>query len=99
TADDSGHAVEIRARDFVQLEWEFIMLQARESLREVVDGIVRHRQRAMAAGIRHLEFEILIEFFARLDCYQRFPIVYQLERACVGIENVLGFYEIAMILN
>src|ERR1700749_5269521 len=63
-AEDIGGTREIFARNFVQLERKLKMLKAREAIRQLIDRVVRSRQRAMAAAIGHLEFEILVRLLS-----------------------------------
>ena len=45
------HPLEVRARDLVQLHGKVEPLERRERGRQVIDGVVVHRQRAVAAGV------------------------------------------------
>ena len=58
---------EIIARDFVQLEGKLVVLEARQRIGEVIDGVVGRGQRAVAAGIGRLELEIRVKLFAGLN--------------------------------
>ena len=75
------------------------MGEALEPVGELIDGVVRHRQRAVTAGIGDGELVIRVELLARVDGEDgRFALV-QLHAAAIGIEDVFGLDEIAMILN
>ena len=56
--------VEISARHFIQLEGKLVSLEPHEAACQLINGIIGNGQRAVAAGIRDLEVEILIELFA-----------------------------------
>ena len=59
-------AFEIRARDVVQLERE-TECSSRERVRQMIDGVVGHGQRAVAAGVGDGELEIGIQLSRSLD--------------------------------
>src|ERR1700722_1486452 len=98
-ANDDRFAREIFASDFVQFEGKLVMLEAGERVGQLVDGVFRCGQRAVAAGIDDLEIEILIELFAGLDADQLALAVFEFEITGVGIDDVFGVNEIAMIFD
>ena len=55
---DLRHAFVVGARHFVEFERKLIMLQTHQPISEVIDGVVRAGQRAVAAGIGHRELKI-----------------------------------------
>ena len=60
-------AFEVSARHRVQLERERRLLQPRKRVGQVIDRVVRHRQRAVAAGIGRRQLEIGVQLLAGLD--------------------------------
>ena len=94
---DGGHLPEIRARDFVELERKLMAFDPREPVGEMVDGVVGHRQRAVPAGVLHLELIVGVEFFARVHRNHGRLAVARVNAAAIGVEDEFGVDQIAMI--
>jgi len=63
----AGGALEIGARDLVQTHGELECRDAGERGGQMIDGVIRHGLRAVAAPVVHLELEVQIYLFARLN--------------------------------
>ncbi len=94
-----GGALEVGARHGIQLERKFVALETRQGVREMIDGVIRHRQRAVAAGIGYLQLKIGVELFGGVHRDDHGLAVAGVDAAAIGIENVLGVDQIAMILQ
>ena len=94
---DGGHLPEIRAGDSVQLEGELIMLDARDSVGEMVDRVVCDGQRTVPAGIFHLKLIIGIELFRGVDRHHHRLAIARVDATAIGIQNECRVDEVAMI--
>src|SRR5579862_3950861 len=63
----------------------------------MINRIVGYGQRAVAAGIFHLELVIGVDLFASVDGHHHGLAVLRVDAAAVGIEDVFGVDQIAMI--
>jgi len=95
---DRRRPFEIGAGDLAELDREFQRLQTCKALREMVDGVVLHRERAVAAGVGHLEAKVLIHLLGRLDLVgQVLPVAHVAAAALVDRE--LGVDEIPVLAD
>jgi hypothetical protein len=75
------------------------MRKSFQTVSELVDGVVRHRQGAVSTRIRDGELVVGVELLAGVDGEDgRFAVV-QLYAAAVGVENVFGINKVAVVLN
>src|SRR6202040_2319214 len=98
-SEDIGGTREIFARNLVQLERKLKMLQAREAIRQLIDRVVRSRQRAMAAAIGDLELEILVRLLSSFDPDQFSLAVLQLKNTGIRIQSEVCGDQIGMVLD
>ena len=95
---DQRGSLEVLSRDVVQLDGEVELGEARQRLRQVIDRVVLHGHRAVAAGIHRLELEILVHLLARL--YLVGQVLALAARAPAAfIDCHLGIDQIAMVLH
>ncbi len=73
------------------------MLETSEAVGEMVDGVVRDGQRAMATGVFHFELIIGVELFGRVDGHHHGLSAARVDPAAIGIERKFGIDQIAMI--
>ena len=95
---DQRRPLEVLPRDIVQLDGEFERREARERLRQVVDRVVLHRHRAVAARVDHLELEILVDLLARLHLVGQ-VLAFPYRAAAAFIDRQLGVDQVAVILD
>ena len=98
-ADNGRFAREIFAGDFVEFERKLVAFQAGQAVSELVDGVFRSGQRAVATRIGNFQIEILVELFAGLNAEQQALALVEFEIAGVGIDDVFGVDEIAVIFD
>ena len=91
------HPLEEGARNLVELRRELVRAQAAEGGGEAVDRIVLGGQRAVPAGIVHLELERHVHFFARLHRSHQALAVQDHRIAGVHVEHVRRIDQIAMM--
>ena len=90
---------EVRARDGIQLKRELVVLQPLERVRKVVDGVVGHRQRTMAAGVSDHELIVGVELFAGIDVGGDCFAFLEIHSAAIGIKSEGGLHQLGMILQ
>ena len=96
---DLRHALIVGARHFIQLEGKLIVFQPGEPVGEVVDGIVRSGQRAVAPGIGHRELKIGIQLFGSVYTHHHRLAVIAQNAPAVVVENELSVHKIPMVLQ
>ena len=89
----------IGAGDIVQLERKLIALQAPETIGEVVNGIVRDRDRAVAPRACDRELEVGVDLFGGVHFHDKGLAMLGHHPAPVVIEHELGVNQVAMILD
>src|SRR5436309_13379417 len=58
-AFDFGRFLEERPRRFVEVEWEIELRQSRQARGQVIDGVVFHRKRTVAAWVGDFKAKVL----------------------------------------
>ena len=94
---DGGHLPEIRACDFAELEGKLIVLEAREPVGEMVDRVVRDRQRTVAARVFHFQLIIGVKFFRGIDGHHCGLALARVDAATIRVEHEFGVDQIAMV--
>ena len=104
SAATSGEATlrlrqEVGARRVIQAHWKLVPAQARQRGGHAVDRIFARWPRTVAARMSHLQPEILVDLFARLDVERKVPAVGIQQAAGAFIEDEAGFHEGWMVLQ
>ena len=75
------------------------MFQARKRVGQVINGVVRRGQRAVAAGIQGRQLEIGVLLFAGLDVHVHRLSVLGRDAARIRIQREFGIDQVAMVLE
>ena len=95
---DLGRLGEVGASHLVQLHRKHIRRQPRESGGEVINRVVRDRQRAVPARVGHLEMEILIHLLAGLH-FVRQVLALADVAAAAFVERELRIDQVLVVLD
>src|SRR5262249_55213160 len=93
------HLLEVGARDVVQLERKWRSLEFSESIRYVVDRIIRNRQRTVTARITGGELKIGIDFFAGFDTHVNRFTAFSCAPARIRVQYKFSVHQVATILE
>src|SRR6476646_6562918 len=94
-----GCALKVAARGLIEAHGKIKIREPRQSLREVVNGVVFHRTRAMSAIALYLEPKVNIVLFTGLHAQEQALAFFSFKVTGIGVDAVFGVDPVAMIFG